>query len=198
MSLTFQIIPPHWNITWNCSEHANNDGHQFYTLLHSFVFSFIAQPTCLFPTFHGFILKPAGVISTDFNCSLSARIKHGNFGLDDSDWISKFHKIVSFSRTDSGFCMLQCFTLSNPSSLHHSQRVTVPPQSCLFLYSLVFLLIWSQNITFIIHTIILFICRIVMLFNQGSECSICLVLCLFERGSILLLYLYVWPLSFST
>ena len=42
---------------------------------------------------------------------------------------------VSFSKTNSGWCMYHLFVWSNFNFLHHSQWITLPTQSCLVLYS---------------------------------------------------------------
>ena len=42
---------------------------------------------------------------------------------------------VSFSRTDSGLCIYYFFVWSNLNFLYNSQWITLPNQSCLFLYS---------------------------------------------------------------
>ena len=52
--------------------------------------------------------------------------------------VSKSQRIlyVSFSRTDSGFCIYHFFLWSIFNFLHNSQWITLPTQSCLVLYSL--------------------------------------------------------------
>ena len=62
------------------------------------------------------------------------------FGLlDDIRWcvcMSKSPRSLwaSFSRRDAGLCIYQLFVGSNLSFLHISQWITLPIQSCLFLY----------------------------------------------------------------
>ena len=48
---------------------------------------------------------------------------------------SKRNLCISFSRTGFGLCICHLFIWSNFNFLHNSQRITLPSQSCLVLYS---------------------------------------------------------------
>ena len=66
--------------------------------------------------------------------------------------ISKSHRslCVSFSRTAAGLCIYHLLVWSNLNFLHISQRITLPNQSCLALYSLYANLLHSLIMWFIV------------------------------------------------
>ena len=65
-------------------------------------------------------------------------------------FISKSRRIlcVSFSKSDSGWCIYHLVIRSNFNFLHNSQWIAFPTQSCLDLYSFCHSLIWLGSMAY--------------------------------------------------
>ena len=92
-------------------------------------------------------------------------------GIRWSVYISKAQRIlcVSFSRTDSDFCIYHLVVWSNTNFLHNSQWITFPTQSWRVLYSfwvsLLHLLIMGLTVSFLSsHNLHLLFCCILSMF----------------------------------
>ena len=83
----------------------------------------------------------------------------------------KSHRILcaSFSRTGAGLCIYHLFVWSNGNSLHISQWITLPTQSCLALYSFCAYLLHSLIMWLIVSSLsphslqLLFCCTLLLL-----------------------------------
>ena len=141
-SLYFQVLASLYQCTGDCTEHTN------YKVTFKFNRFFISLARCmylsLFSFYFSFTLRSAGTAKSSFfsfffffffllTITRSGRLAE----IRSLVFISKSQIIlcVSFSRTDSGFCIFQLFLWSTLNFFHYSQWITFPTKSYLVLYS---------------------------------------------------------------
>ena len=126
-------------------------------MFHSF-FNSLGRYLSFFSHSFSFILWSAGTAkSTIFQVLFFLLVITRSGLLAEIRWsicMSKSHRSLCglFSRIDAGLCIYHLFVWSNLNSLHISQWITLPTQSCLVLYSfcallLLFNSLWVFNIS---------------------------------------------------